>query len=125
MRKNSGFAPEYVFASSFDLADDPYMVSIGAGAVLGNGSLVSGNAITNGKLRIGEVRIGAGATVGANSVVLPGCEIGENALVMGGAMLMTDAKIPAGETWRGNPARKWLLARVKGGAWDLADTADL
>lgn len=87
--------------------DDPYLVAIGDGVVLGNGSLVSGNVIVNGKIRFGEVRIGAGATVGANSVVLPGTEIGDNALVMGGAMVMTDAKIAAGETWRGNPARKW------------------
>ncbi len=87
--------------------DDPYMVSIGDGVVLGNGSLVSGNVITNGRIRFGHVMIGAGATVGANSVVLPGSDVGDNALVMGGAMVMTNAKIPAGETWRGNPARKW------------------
>lgn len=87
--------------------DDPYMVSIGDGVVLGNGSLVSGNVITNGKIRFGEVRIGAGATVGVNAVVLPGSEIGANALVVGGAMVMSGTKIPAGETWRGNPARKW------------------
>ena len=87
--------------------DDPYLVTIADGVVLGNGSLVSGNVIVNGKIRFGEVRIGAGATVGANSVELPGTDIGDSALVMGGAMVMTDAKIPAGETWRGNPARKW------------------
>lgn len=88
--------------------DDPYMVSIGAGAVLGNGSLVSGNVIANGKIRLGEIRIGVGATLGVNSVLLPGTEVGDNALVMGGAMVMSGAKIPAGETWRGNPARKWM-----------------
>ncbi|MCU0736460.1 MAG: hypothetical protein MUF20_13255 [Methylotetracoccus sp.] len=90
--------------------DDPYLVSIGDGVVLGNSSLVSGNVIANGRIHIGEVRIGAGATVGANSVVLPGCDIGENALLMGGAMLMTGTKVPAGEQWRGNPARKWQAA---------------
>jgi len=88
--------------------DDPYMVSIGEGAVLGNASLVSGNVISNGKITFGRVVIGKGATVGANSVVLPGTEVGENALLMGGAMVMAGTKIPAGETWRGNPARKWL-----------------
>lgn len=87
--------------------DDPYMVSIGDGAVLGNASLVSANVISNGKIRFGEVRVGNGATVGANAVLLPGCEVGDNALVMGGAMVMAGTRIPAGETWRGNPARKW------------------
>jgi len=88
--------------------DDPYMVSIGAGAVLGNASLVSANVISHGKISFGRVTIGAGATVGANAVVLPGCEIGDNAVVMGGAFVMAGTKIPAGQTWRGNPARKWL-----------------
>ena len=88
--------------------DDPYMVSIGAGAVLGNASLVSANVINRGKIVFGRVTIGAGATVGANAVVLPGCEIGDNAVVMGGAFVMAGTKIPAGETWRGNPARKWV-----------------
>lgn len=88
--------------------DDPYMVSIGDGVVLGNASLISANVISNGKITFGEVRIGAGATVGANAVVLPGCDVGDNVLVMGGAMVMAGTRIPAGETWRGNPARKWL-----------------
>jgi serine acetyltransferase len=87
--------------------DDPYMVSIGDGAILGNASLVSANVITNGKIRFGTITIGAGATIGANAVVFPGCDIGDDALVMGGAMLMSGTKVPAGETWRGNPARKW------------------
>ncbi len=88
--------------------DDPYMVSIGDGAVLGNASLVSGNVISNGKVTFGKVTIGKGATVGANAVVLPGCEVGDGAVVVGGAFVMAGTKIPAGETWRGNPARKWL-----------------
>ena len=33
--------------------------------------------------------------------------IGEGAVVMGGAHVMPNTRIPAGETWRGNPARKW------------------
>jgi serine acetyltransferase len=88
--------------------DDPYMVSVGAGAVLGNASLVSANVITKGRITFGKVTIGAGATLGANAVVLPGCDIGDDAVVMGGAMVMAGTRIPAGETWRGNPARKWL-----------------
>lgn len=88
--------------------DDPYMVSIGDGVVLGNASLVSGNVISKGKITFGRVVIGAGTTVGANAIILPGCEVGDNAIVMGGAMVMAGTKIAPGETWRGNPARKWL-----------------
>lgn len=88
--------------------DDPYMVTIGAGAVLGNASLVSGNMVYGGKFVCGVVNIGAGATIGVNSVILPGTEVGENVTLLGGSYVMPGTKIPAGETWRGNPARKWM-----------------
>lgn len=88
--------------------DDPYLVRLGDGVVLGNASLVSGNVIVNGKIRIGEVRIDHGATIGANAIVLPGAHVGEKALVISGAVVIADSTIPPGETWRGNPARKWM-----------------
>lgn len=88
--------------------DDPYMVTIGEGSVLGHASLVSGNMVHGGKLTCGPVIIGVGVTVGVNSVILPNTEIGDNATVMGGSYVMPGTKIPAGETWKGNPARKWM-----------------
>ncbi len=87
--------------------DDPYLVSIGRGVVLGKSSLVSANVIVGGKLICAPVVIGDWATVGANSVVLPGSVIGERATLMSGSYLMPNTTVPAGETWRGNPARKW------------------
>lgn len=44
-----------------------------------------------------------GASIGANSTILPGITIGEYALVGAGAVVTKD--IPAGEVWYGNPAR--------------------
>ncbi len=88
--------------------DDPYRVEVGDGAVLGSASLVSGNMLHGGKLTCGPVKIGAGATVGINSVVFPNTLVGENSTLLGGSYVMPGSKIPAGETWRGNPARKWL-----------------
>lgn len=88
--------------------DDPYMIEIGDDAVLGSGSLVSANMLHDGKLTCGPVKVGAGATVGINSVVLPNTLIGENSTLLGGSYVMPGSNIPAGETWRGNPARKWL-----------------
>ena len=88
--------------------DDPYMVEIGNGAVLGSGSLVSGNMLHDGKLTCGPVKVGAGATVGINSVVFPNTLIGEHSTLLGGSYVLPGSTIPAGETWRGNPARKWL-----------------
>lgn len=87
--------------------DEPCQVTIGDGVVLGFGSLVSGNVINNGKLIIGEVKIGNSVLIGVHSVVLPGTEIGDNAVLLNGSYVVPGVKIPAGETWRGNPARKW------------------
>lgn len=52
----------------------------------------------------GKVVIKRGACVGANSVVLPGVTIGEEAIV--GALSLVNKDIPAGEVWGGVPARK-------------------
>lgn len=50
-----------------------------------------------------KTRICKGASIGANSTVLPGVTIGENAMVGAGSVVTKD--IPAGELWIGNPAR--------------------
>ena len=89
------------------IVDAPFMVEIDSRAVIGAFSLVSGNFTFGDKLIFGRVRIGAGATIGVNAVVYPNTEIGDNAMLLGGSYLMPGSRIPAGETWRGNPARKW------------------
>ncbi|MDE5882799.1 MAG: N-acetyltransferase [Muribaculaceae bacterium] len=44
-----------------------------------------------------------GATIGANSTLLPGITIGENAMIGAGSVVTKD--VPANELWLGNPAR--------------------
>lgn len=44
-----------------------------------------------------------GASIGANSTILAGITIGENAMVGAGSVVTKD--IPAGEIWFGNPAK--------------------
>ena len=48
-------------------------------------------------------RICKGASIGANSTIIPGITIGENALIGAGSVVTKD--VPAGEIWIGNPAR--------------------
>jgi acetyltransferase-like isoleucine patch superfamily enzyme len=48
--------------------------------------------------------IGPRAVVCANAVVLPGCHLGEGAILAAGAV--ATCPIPAGEIWGGVPARK-------------------
>ena len=44
-----------------------------------------------------------GASIGARAVILPGLEIGEEAMIGAGAVVTKS--VPARETWVGNPAR--------------------
>lgn len=52
----------------------------------------------------GRVVVRRGACVGANSVVLPGVTIGEDAIV--GALSLVKTDVPSGEVWGGVPARR-------------------
>ncbi len=87
--------------------EDPHLVTIGDGCVIGNQSLISGNMTSNQKILIGKITIGSGVTVGANSVVMPNTTIGDNVVLGVGSVVVPGTTIPPGESWRGNPARKW------------------
>lgn len=92
---------------------EPYLVTIGDGAVLGYGSVITGSVIADGKIILGEVKIGKGATIGVYAVAMGSIEIGDNAKLIGGATMVPGTAIPAGEVWRGNPARRWLVPGAK------------
>jgi acetyltransferase-like isoleucine patch superfamily enzyme len=86
---------------------DPQFVSIGESAVLGDDSLILAHALTAERdLILGEVRIEAGAVIGARAVVMPGVTIGANSMVKAMSLVAMNTKIPPNEVWGGVPARK-------------------
>ena len=64
-------------------------------------SILSNSTIDNKK---GEIILKKGSKIGANSVILPGIIVGENAII--GANSLVNKNIPANETWVGTPAKK-------------------
>jgi len=56
--------------------------------------------------RCGPVIIKEYARVGANSVVMPGVDIGVNSIVGALSLVRSGTRIPANETWVGIPAKK-------------------
>ena len=55
------------------------------------------------------VRIGAGALLGAGTIVLPGSTVGEGAYVLDGSIVR--GEVPAGQIVSGNPARPVALPK--------------
>jgi non-ribosomal peptide synthetase-like protein len=55
-------------------------------------------------LQLGTVRVGAGARVGARSMLMPGAEIGAEAEIAPGSCVT--GRVPARERWHGSPARR-------------------
>lgn len=50
-----------------------------------------------------RTKICKGASIGANSTIIPGITIGESAMIGAGSVVTKD--IPSGELWLGNPAK--------------------
>ncbi|WP_308249735.1 Pls/PosA family non-ribosomal peptide synthetase [Sphaerisporangium fuscum] len=60
-------------------------------------------------VRVGEIRVGAAATIGARATLLPGARVGKYAQVAPGAVVA--GSVPAGERWAGAPAVRQGKAR--------------
>ncbi|MFA5076820.1 MAG: acyltransferase [Candidatus Micrarchaeia archaeon] len=82
----------------------PELVEIGENAIVGYGCVISAHELLPGKLRVGNVRVGASALLGTRSVVLPGVEIGDGAVV--GAMSLVNSDVPAKGFYAGVPAKR-------------------
>jgi len=85
---------------------DPWVLDAGPNVVVGAFSVVCGHAIEGNTLLVKPVKLGRGATVGVRCVILPGADIGENAIIGAGAVVTKDTHVPANEIWAGVPARK-------------------
>lgn len=87
--------------------DSPFLVRVGDGCTVGNGSLVTANLISTGKLILGPVEVRSGAVIGVGAIVMPNTTLGEKCLVSPYSVVMPGTQIPDGESWKGQPARKW------------------
>ncbi|MER6997277.1 Pls/PosA family non-ribosomal peptide synthetase [Streptomyces sp. NPDC000410] len=80
------------------------MLRLGRGAAVEPEVDLSGHWLDGDRLRVGAVRIGAGATVGARSTLFPGARIGKRSEVAPGSGVT--GTVPAGERWAGVPATR-------------------
>lgn len=87
--------------------DFAFLLEIGDGAVISARSIIElhdsclPNVLGRGENKVGRVTIGRRAYIGVNSVVLPGVEIGDGAII--GACSLVNRSIPNGQVWGGVP----------------------
>ncbi len=78
------------------------MLRVGRGAAIEPEVDLVGHWIDGAVLRVGEIRIGARARIGARSTLSPGAVVGKDAEVAPGSLV--EGEVPTGEFWSGSPA---------------------
>ncbi|MBD7996330.1 amino acid adenylation domain-containing protein [Arthrobacter sp. Sa2CUA1] len=83
------------------------LIEIGKGASINRGTVLQTHLFHERIMRMDSVWIGAGATLGPNSIVLPGSTIEDGATVGSCSLVMREESVPAHSTWYGNPLTHW------------------
>ena len=94
--KNVQFNSKYVY--------DATLLEIDDNTVVGGGAIIIGHIVERGKLKLKKVKIGKNVTVGSHCTSMPGCEIGDHAIIGASAVLLKDTKVEARDVWFGIPA---------------------
>ncbi|MCX8196936.1 MAG: acyltransferase [Candidatus Micrarchaeota archaeon] len=81
----------------------PELIEVEDGAIVGYNTVILTHEFLQGSFRIGKVKIGKGAMVGANCTILPGVQIGEGASIS--AMSLVNKDVPPKQVWGGVPAK--------------------
>jgi acetyltransferase-like isoleucine patch superfamily enzyme len=80
----------------------PELVTVEDDAIVGYDATILCHEFLRDEYRTGEVVIGEGAMIGAETVILPGVHVGEDARVAANSLVAAD--VPPGETVAGVPA---------------------
>lgn len=80
------------------------MLEIGDRSVIGGHATVIGHSFERGRLILKKVKIGKDVTIGLNSVVLPGADIGDKAIIAAGAVLGKNVLVESRDVFAGVPA---------------------
>ena len=98
------------------VVSDQNLISIGDDTVVGGDVTLVAHAVEGPNIVTAPVKIGSNVTLGLMAVVMPGCEIGDHAMIAANAVLKKGTIVKPYEIWGGVPAqrmgeRKTLEAR--------------
>jgi acetyltransferase-like isoleucine patch superfamily enzyme len=85
---------------------DQNLLEVGDDSVIGGDVTLVCHAAESGLLVTAPTRIGRRVTVGIMAVIMPGCDVGDDAVIAAGAVVTKGTAIGAGEVWAGVPARR-------------------
>jgi non-ribosomal peptide synthetase-like protein len=83
------------------------LVHLGDGVTVNRGCVVQTHLFHDRILRMDQVRLAAGATLGPHGIVLPGTTVGAHTCVGPASLVMAGEQVPAGTRWLGNPVSAW------------------
>ena len=83
------------------------LVSLGEGASVNRGCVVQTHLFHDRIMRLDEVRIEAGATLGPHGIALPGATLGAGVTIGPASLVMRGEAVPANTRWLGNPIEAW------------------
>jgi non-ribosomal peptide synthetase-like protein len=92
---------------------EPDLVTLGDGSTVNRGCVVQTHLFHDRIMSIDTVELGAGATLGPHSVVLPAASIGDHATVGPASLVMRGESVPVGSRWSGNPIGPWRAVKVR------------
>jgi acetyltransferase-like isoleucine patch superfamily enzyme len=84
---------------------DPALLTIGDDVVMGGSVRICAHYGGGGKLVIAPVSIGDRATLGLGCTILGDVTIGDGAVILAESVVLPGSRVGAGETWGGVPAR--------------------
>ena len=85
--------------------NDPWLLEIGSNSVIGGGASINCHTVEGGRLILEKVKIGKNCTIGAQSLVWPGCDIGDGSILSTKSVLKKRSKVGKKQIWKGNPAQ--------------------
>ncbi|WP_348534760.1 Pls/PosA family non-ribosomal peptide synthetase [Kitasatospora sp. MAP12-44] len=100
------------------------LVRIEDGASVNRGCVLQTHLFHDRLMRLDEVRLGAGSTLGPHSIVLPGSELGAGTSVGASSLVMRGEQMPADSRWAGNPVAAWPVGPSGPGGTQADETGD-
>jgi len=92
---------------------DPSLIELGRKVTVGGSVTIVGHYGQGGYLVLAPVKVGDKATLGLRCVIMGGAEIGAEAKILPGSVVLPKTVVPPGEIWGGVPARKIEYSELK------------